>query len=236
MLVLGLCAVGAMSSAIDRSWLRGPNKYLSGMKSPHPLPIKQAIAGLAAKTQGGSSASEEDFAEAAVLVSLLEAASGPQRSWAARGPIIEGEWDQIFTDNANAGTIDGDGTQSRRKLKGPISGRVQQVIEYDEPFGREIPPKFKYAQRARARYALGLQAEMRASVEAQPDGITWAVTFDTLTWSILGGRLTLRTRKLPPGGGGEWRTTYLDSDTRILRSKSSRGGPLTTYVLRKSVR
>ena len=92
----------------------------------------------------------------------------------------------------------------------------------------------KYSQRARARrLLLGLQAEMRASVEAQPDGVTWTVTFDEMRWSILNGRLTLRKRKLPPGGGGEWRTTYLDRDTRILRSRSSRGGPPTMYVLRK---
>jgi len=124
----------------------------------------------------------------------------------------------------------GNGRFSRRTLKGPISGRVQQVVRYTAQ-----PLRFEYAQRARARLFLGLQAELRATVDPQPDGVTWEVAFSDFGWSLLFGRLPLRRRKkLPPGGGGQWRTTYLDENTRILRSQGRRSGPPTTYVLMKA--
>ena len=75
---------------------------------------------------------------------------------------------------------------------------------------------------------------MRASVEPHADGRTWSVTFEDFGWSLFGGLLPLRRRRLPPGSGGEWQTTFLDRDTRILRSQSSRGGAPTTYLLMKS--
>ena len=40
--------------------------------------------------------------------------------------------------------------------------------------------------------------------------------------------------RLPSESGGTWRTTYLDADTRILRSQNNMGGPPTVYVLRKA--
>ena len=71
---------------------------------------------------------------------------------------------------------------------------MQQLVGYEEP------SKFTYAQRARGPLlALGLQAEMRASVQAGPDGVTWRVAFEEMRWSLLNGRLPLRRRKLPPG-------------------------------------
>ena len=51
---------------------------------------------------------------------------------------------------------------------------------------------------------------MTASVDALDDGITWSVNFEELSWSLLGGRVPLRKRRLPSESGGTWRTTYLD--------------------------
>ena len=209
--------------------------HLQYAKSPHPLPLKQAIARLAAESCGGAKASVAQAFEAEQLIQMLEASSPPARSWAARGPLLDGAWDQVYTSNPGAGTVAADGVQARRKLIGRITGHVLQLIDYEEPFGREVPPAFSYAQRARAGWlSLGLQAELRASVDPQPDAVTWHVSFDTMRWSLLGGKLPLRTRSLPPGSGGVWRTTYLDHDTRVLRAQSHRGGPPTTYVLSKA--
>ena len=206
--------------------LRGPNIWLRHVRSPHPLPLKQALVAISRATAGGATASTESAAEAAELISLLERTADIP-SWETRGPLMDGAWDQIYTDNPQGGTVWSDGTSARRRLIGPVSGRVLQMISFN------APDTFAYAQRARSRLALGLQAEMRASVAAQLDGVTWAVTFEEFTWSLLGGRLPLRRRKLPPGSGGEWRTTFVDSDTRVLRSQSNRGGAPTTYVLMK---
>ena len=132
----------ACLALVPGSALRGPNGYLRYVSSPHPLPLKQALSQLAAQTVGGAAATAADAAEAAELVALLEAAAKPVRSWPARGPAMEGAWDQVYTDNANAGAVFADGSLTRRALKGPLSGRVQQVVSYEPPFGREIPPKF----------------------------------------------------------------------------------------------
>ena len=232
-----LVVVAALAAPMGRMrmCLRGPNTYLRYTQSPHPLLLKQALAGLAARTNGGAAATDTDAAEAEVLIQLLEARGKKAPSWEARGPLIKGSWDQAYTDNPNAGTTKATGGMARRRLVGPFSGRVQQLIVYEEPFGREIPAKFTYSQRARGSWrSLGLQAELRTSVEPKPDAETWEVRFESMTWSLLNGRLRLRERPLPPGAGGVWRTTYLDHDTRVLRAQSSRGGRPTTYVLRKS--
>lgn len=193
---------------------------------PDLLPLKQAIGRLAAETTGGSSATDDERKEAAALIAQLEQNS-PSGTWEERGPLIDGVWDLVYTDNPSAGTVWSDGRTSRRKLKGAILGRHQQVVTFSPP------SSFQYAQRVRSHVALGLQVEMRASVEAQSDGISWIVSFQDVTWSLLGGRIRLRRTQLPSGSGGMWRTTFLDGDTRILRSQSNRGGPPTTYVLVK---
>ena len=93
-----------------------------------------------------------DVLAAEELIQLLEAYGNeqPVRNWAARGPTLAGAWEQIYTDNVKgSGTVKGNGSWSRRKLIGPLSGRVLQIIDYEEPFGREIPPKFSYRQSAR---------------------------------------------------------------------------------------
>ena len=211
--------------------------FIASCRSPHPLVIKQSLASIAARTTGGANASPSDVLASEELIQLLEAygSEQPVRNWAARGPTLAGEWEQIYTDNVKgSGTVKGNGSWSRRKLIGPLSGRVLQIIDYEEPFGREIPPKFAYRQRARGRKrALGLQAEMSASIEPQDDGITWRVSFEEFAWSLFYGRLTLRKRSLPEGSGGTWKTTYLDADTRVLRSENNRGGAPTVYLLRR---
>ena len=111
---------------------------------------------------------------------------GIEGDWSERGPALAGVWEQIYTDNPNAGTVAGDGKSSRRKMLGPLSGRVQQLINYEAE-----TEEFTYVQRARSYVALGLQAELRTTVEAQPDGQSWSVAFDTFGWSLLGGRLPL---------------------------------------------
>lgn len=203
-----------------------------------PGALKQEIYALAARTNGGATATEGDRSEAAELIAALEASEGEPAP--AKSALMAGVWDQVYTDNPQAGTVRGDGRSARRRLwplkgtliwplRGFISGRVVQIIDYDEGTGT-----FRYAQRARAWRALGLQAKMRASVDPQPDGLTWRVNFEDLGWALLGGLLPLAPRKrLPPGSGGEWRTTFLDSEMRILRSRSFRGGPPTSYVLRR---
>lgn len=218
-----------VAAALGPAALRGCNQGLNGATPPQPLALKQALVALSRSTDGGARATDADAAEAADLIKLLESAAGPASSWADRAGQIEGAWDQVYTDNPQAGTVWSDGRRSRRRLLGPLSGRVQQVITVDAELLH-----FAYAQRATARLFLGLQAEMRANVEAEPDGVTWKVAFEDFGWSLLGGRVPLRRRKLPPGSGGVWRTTYLDADTRILRTQSSRGGPPTVYVLRRS--
>ena len=197
--------------------------------------IKQSLAQLGAETMGGAAASKAQHASALGLVVALEQSREPA-SWAELAPLLQGEWDQVYTDNAEAGAMWSNGRFTCRKLKGPISGRVRQCISYEELLlTRGAPPRFSYAQRARAPWALGLMAEMRASVHALDDSITWKVSFDTFGWSLLGGLLPLgRPMALPAGAGCEWRMTYVDCDTRILRSQNNRGGPPTMYVLRKA--
>ena len=166
----------------------------------------------------------------AVLIEKLELCGGIEGDWSERGPALAGVWEQIYTDNPNAGTVAGDGKSSRRKMLGPLSGRVQQLINYEAE-----TEEFTYVQRARSYVALGLQAELRTTVEAQPDGQSWSVAFDTFGWSLLGGRLPLRCKALPEGRGGTWLTTYLDFDTRVMKAYSAgRDGPPTTYFLKRS--
>ena len=227
-----LCALASVAFAAAElgvmSSLRGNNAWLRYTRSPHPLPVKQALRRMAAQTSGGMRASPSQAAEVQALVHLLESAEGSESrpTWQARGSLIAGRWDQIYTDNLKAGTVWASGTSSRRKLVGPISGRILQCIEHKPPNG------FTYIQRARSSLAFGLQAEMRASVRAEDDGVTWQVSFDSFHWSLLGGWIPLRKpRLLPRESGGEWRTTYVDSDTRIIRALNRRGGPAVTYVL-----
>lgn len=212
----------------------------SGARSPYVL--KQAVSAIAARTKGGAAATLEEAAEAALLIEELEGCAEMRGGWPSRGPRMAGAWDQIYTTNKSAGTVSADGTSSRRRLAGPLTGRVQAVVEYAAPeceYGigatpERTAPGFTYAQRVRSKLLLGLQAELETSVEAVNDGVSWEVSFDSVRWSVLGGRLRLWRRRLPPGGGGRWRTTYLDDDTRIVRTQSRRGGPPAVYVHRRS--
>ena len=208
--------------------------WLAAAREPHPMPLKAALVDLAAKTRGGARATAQDAADAAVLIEKLELCGGVEGDWADRGPAMAGVWEQIYTDNPNAGTVAGDGKSSRRKMLGPLSGRVQQLINYEVSAETGLE-EFTYVQRARSYVALGLQAELRTTVEAQPDGQSWSVAFDTFGWSLLGGRLPLRCKALPEGRGGTWLTTYLDVDTRVMKAYSAgRDGPPTTYFLKRS--
>ena len=196
-----------------------------------PGAIKEAISQLAATTTGGASATVAGAAEAATLVAELEGSRGGIER-PALSPSMDGRWEQVYTDNSRSGTVWADGTSSRRQLVGPLAGRVEHVVVLGD--GDGFP---KYAQRVRGpAIALGLGAEMRASVAPQDDGVTWEVTFDEVRWSLFRGILPLFRRALPPGGGGLWRTSYLDRDTRVLRAQSKRGGAPTLYVLRRKGR
>ena len=209
-------------------------RWLAAAREPHPMPLKAALVDLAARTRGGARATAQDAADAAVLIEKLELCGGIEGDWAERGPAMAGVWEQIYTDNPNAGTVAGDGKSSRRKMLGPLSGRVQQLINYEVSAETGLE-EFTYVQRARSYVALGLQAELRTTVEAQPDGQSWSVAFDTFGWSLLGGRLPLRCKALPEGRGGTWLTTYLDFDTRVMKAYSAgRDGPPTTYFLKRS--
>ena len=127
--------------------------------------MKEALVTLAAATTGGATATDADRAEAAALLALLEAAAEPTGTWAQRADLIEGTWEQIWTDNPQSGTVWGNGRSSRRKLKGPISGRVVQIIK------REIEPVRMRTSNSRSRlsvYALRSPCILSPPVAAAP--------------------------------------------------------------------
>ena len=203
--------------------LTGPRQtLLYGSVAPHPLRVKQAIFDFAAETNGGSKASERDAAEFQVLAELLESnnsCKAPTGSMAA-GAEIDGEWYQIYTSNT-MGITYGNGRLMKRKLIGPLSGRVTQLV--DTSFGT-------YRQRIQTR--LGL---VRGQLDAEftpVDAFTWAVTFTRFTVSAF--RLPLRSRAAEYQG--EWTHTYVDANTRIMRTKRAAGGGEFLFVLRRRLR
>ena len=108
--------------------LRGPRQHLLlGPQPPHHLRVIQSITGLAAETQGGSTATAEQAAEMELLAGMLEQQNRCETLTTAPS-LIDGEWDQVYTDNP-IGITFGNGKLMRRKLLGPFRGRVTQLVD-----------------------------------------------------------------------------------------------------------
>ena len=151
-------------------------------------------------------------AEMAALVRELEQQNPTPRP--ARSPLLDGQWDQVWTDNERAGVKRATGAWSSRRLLGPITGRITIGS------GGGVHTQ---------RVARGpLRAELRARYELLDDK-EWDVTFEQLVFGLSGVPLL---KKKVQGGGGRWRHTFVDEDTRVMRVSNRRGGPDSTYVLR----
>jgi pimeloyl-ACP methyl ester carboxylesterase len=189
----------------DESRVTPPQPSLLPAIPASPAEIKERIWALARATQGGAHISDAEGAEMRRLVSQLESLNPTAR--AASSPLMEGEWDQIYTDNPGGGVVDGDGRTARRQLIGPLSGRITQQVSLGEG---------AYRQRVRAKLlgVLPVCAELLAEVE--PEGeTTWRVRFDTFALAVAGQPLR---RKGTSGYTGMWTHTYLDGDTRVMRT------------------
>lgn len=149
---------------------------------------------------------------------------------------------------------------ARRKLLGPppsplaalpLTGRVTQLVdlsvgEYrqrgqqprvsrgDSSLQPPPPRLFGHRQRVQSR-ALGLRAELRAAVAPTEDGEAWEVAFRSFTFSAAAGRLPLRARETS-GYEGVWRHSYVDADTRVMRTRKKGADDEWVFVLRRAVK
>ena len=190
--------------------------------------LTSRIAQLARETAGGA---RSTAAQAAAIEEAVQSLEKTQLTQALDPAAACGVWSQLYCDNPAAGTVAGDGRSSRRQLIGPISGRVTQRVLANASGG--MPSR--YEQRATAGKGL-LEARLEATIVQTPYAgagpLVWTVAFETFAWRWLG--VPLRSRRLPPGRGGEWRTTYLDDEWRVMRAGSMRGdGAESLYVLRR---
>ena len=196
--------------------LYGCMSLRSSTQPPHRLRVLDDIIDLAACTNGGGTATAEEAAEMEVLASLLEQ-SDPGLEPAATGTMLDGEWDQIYTSNA-FGITAGNGMWTKRELVGPLRGRVTQLVDS----GRG-----EYRQRIQTRAGL-VRGQLLASFTAV-DTQSWAVTFKKFTVSVL--RVPLRWRAA--SYQGTWTHTYVDADTRIMRTARATGGGEFLFILRR---
>lgn len=213
MLALPVCAllVGLVTPR-----LTGPRQTLQYGGVPHPLRLKSAISDLAKETDGGGSATPEQAAEMELMVQMLEE-QNPSPAPCESAALMDGEWNQLYTSNA-IGITYGDGNSMRRKLLGRLTGRVSQLISLE---------KGLYRQRIECWPVL--RGQLRASFTvASPT--TWDVSFRRFTLSAL-TLVPFRWRKAEYRG--VWTHTYLDSDTRVMRTRREGGGGEFYFVLRR---
>ena len=79
--------------------LRGSRQQLLlGSQPAHPLRVNAGINWLAAETNGGSTSTPQQKAEMEVLAEMLER-QNPCPAPTATPSLLDGEWDQIYTDN-----------------------------------------------------------------------------------------------------------------------------------------
>lgn len=204
---------------------------IAGTTNPSPPLLKACIEQLACDARGGAHVTPELLSDMNEAVQLLEAS---QSSVGMDATLACGSWNQIFCDNPGGGIVSGNGRTSRRKMVGPISGRVTQIIHPDE-----LGLPCRYEQRAAFMSGLALEARLTASIvpldQARGQSeLAWDVTFESFGWGSLRGAIPLRRRDLPPGGGGKWRNTFLDENWRVMRAGSRRAdGKESLYVLRR---
>ena len=86
-----------------------------------------------------------------------------------------------------------------------------------------------YKQRVRSRVP-PVTAELTAGIriDGTPED-AWDVAFER--FEVRGAGLPLRRRSVE--GGGQWTHTYLDADTRVMRTKRKGGGGEFLFVLRR---
>ena len=139
-----------------------------------------------------------------------------------------GIWNQVYCDNLSGGITWGDGQSSRRKLIGRVTGRVTQRVLSDSA-DDDLPSAYEQ----RATFGRGLlEARLVASVTPKTENpLVWSVDFETFSWRAAGIRT--KSSRLPPGRGGEWRTTYVDQGWRVMRAGNRRDDQESTYVLRR---
>ena len=196
--------------------LRGPRQALLYCEDgAHPLAIKAAMVCLAKETRGGAAATAVEAAEMETLACMLEARNPTPEP--AGSALLNGAWDQIYTSNT-VGITFGDGRSMRRKLLGPLDGRVTQLVDQSRALYRqriEAPP-----------YVRG---ELRAKF-AVSGPQTWAVSFRRFTLKAL---LWLPVRWRRAEYEGSWTHTYLDGNTRLMRTRRAGGGGEFLFVLRR---
>jgi len=181
-------------------------------------PIKIRIWDLAQRLVGGGR-SQSPEAEADVdamedLVRQLEARNPTPD--AATSPLLDGEWDQVYCTNPGGSPVVwSDGRSSRRQLAGPLCGRVTQII--DSQAG--VQGTGSYKQRVQSRL-LSIRAELSATIRPQGADSS-AVEFRRFAVRAAGLRLRDRSAE---GYVGEWTHTYLDSNTRVMRTRREGGG------------
>ena len=219
-LTAALSIAMAVGSPLRGSPLRGSRQQLLlGSQPAHPLRVNAGITWLAAETNGGSTSTPQQKAEMEVLAEMLER-QNPCPAPTATPSVLDGEWDQIYTDNP-AGITFGNGRLMRRKLLGPFTGRVTQLIDTSAESAH-------YRQRIQTWAGL-LRGELRVDVSATSPS-TWAVRFDRFTLKVL--RVPVRWRSA--AYEGTWTHTYVDADTRIMRAQRAGGeGAGFMFILRR---
>ena len=195
-----------------------PTKKLPKAAAPIVEELKAKITALAKRTFGGAKADESEAAEMERLIGLLEGLNKPEQEKPAN--LVNGEWDQIYTSNTRGPPITyADGKLAKRKMLGPIAGRLTQIISLSDG---------TYKQRAQA-YGLG-RAEMTADLK--PISATeWDVKFKRFGWSLAGVPLKSTDTS---GYTGTWTTSFVDEDTRVMRTKRADGeGGEFVFVLKR---
>lgn len=200
--------------------LRGSRQQLLfGSQPPKPLRVNAGITSLAAQTNGGSTATPQQKEEMECLAQMLER-QNPCAAPTASPSLLDGEWDQIYTDNP-IGITFGNGRMMRRKLRGPFTGRVTQLIDTSAASAQ-------YRQRIQTRAGL-LRGELRVDVSATSPS-TWTVRFDHFALKVLRVPVIRRSAAYE----GTWTHTYVDATTRIMRTqRAGAEGAGFMFILRR---
>lgn len=176
------------------------------------VPIKRSIIKLARGTDNGVTADPGTAAQIVALTHLLEE-QNPTPD-VSESPLVAGCWELVYTDTSSS---------SAGRL-GPFVGRVQQRFD-------DFPPTRAYSNLV----LLGpgdadlVKGELKATWDVE-DTSTWKVTFQSISFSVLGLPLV---KDKPLSQVGIWRHTYMDEDFRVLYAQSGIK-PASIYVLARA--